>query len=130
MSNLLKRLGIKESQVVASTTSTNKGNEAQDLPNVKLARQQMKNAFVSNTSIVNSGTYYEPIYKRDPDNKNKLVKDSDGNKIILKYTPKQFCGSVVVDDNGDGTFTCTKLHVYKEEIQVDSDINISKVTTK
>ena len=60
----------------------------------------------------------------------KLVKDSDGNKIIKDYTPKQFCGSVIVDDNGDGTYTCTKLHVYKEEFLVDSDINISKVTSK
>ena len=60
----------------------------------------------------------------------KLVKDSDGNKIITSYTPKQFCGSVIVDDNNDGTFTCTRLHVYKEEFLVDSDINITKVTSK
>ncbi len=127
MSNLMKKLGIKESQVKSTTTSTKKGNEAQDLPNVALARQQMKNTFISNSKLVNSGTYYEPNFERKD---GKLVKDSDGNKIITSYTPKQFCGSVIVDDNNDGTFTCTRLHVYKEEFLVDSDINISKVTTK
>ena len=127
MSNLMKKLGIKETQVKSTTPSAKKGNEAQDLPNVALARQQMKNTFVSNTKLVNSGTYYEPNYERK---NGKLVKDDDGNKIIKDYTPKQFCGSVVVDDNGDGTYTCTKLHVYKEEFLVDSDINISKVTSK
>tara|TARA_Y100000593_G_C4079840_1_gene223328 strand:+ start:31 stop:402 length:372 start_codon:yes stop_codon:yes gene_type:complete len=123
----MKKLGIKESQVKSTTTSTKKGNEAQDLPNVALARQQMKNTFISNSKLVNSGTYYEPNFERKD---GKLVKDSDGNKIITSYTPKQFCGSVIVDDNNDGTFTCTRLHVYKEEFLVDSDINISKVTTK
>ena len=97
------------------------------MPNVALARQQMKNTFISNSKLVNSGTYYEPNFERKD---GKLVKDSDGNKIITSYTPKQFCGSVIVDDNNDGTFTCTRLHVYKEEFLVDSDINISKVTTK
>ena len=127
MSNLMKKLGIKETQVKSATPSAKKGNEAQDLPNVALARQQMKNTFVSNSKLVNSGTYYEPNYERK---NGKLVKDDDGNKIIKDYTPKQFCGSVVVDDNGDGTYTCTKLHVYKEEFLVDSDINISKATSK
>ena len=128
MSNLLKRLGIKESDVKANSTSTKKGNEAQDLPQVKLARQQMKNTFLTNATIVNSGTYYEPNYKRGENG--KLAKDSDGNKVIKDYTPKQFAGTVIVDDNNDGTFTCTKLHVYKEEFLIDSDINISKTTSK
>ena len=128
MSNLMKKLGIKESQVKTSATRSTKGNEAQDLPQVKLARQQMKNTFLSNARIVNSGTYYEPQYKKD--SSGKLAKDSDGNKILEGYEQKQFAGTVIVDDNNDGTFTCTKLHVYKEEIQVDGDINIAKVTTK
>tara|TARA_R100001530_G_scaffold132718_1_gene105396 strand:- start:539 stop:913 length:375 start_codon:yes stop_codon:yes gene_type:complete len=124
----MKKLGIKESQVKASATRSTKGNEAQDLPQVKLARQQMKNTFLSNAKIVNSGTYYEPQYKKDSNG--KLAKDSDGNKILEGYEQKQFAGTVIVDDNNDGTFTCTKLHVYKEEIQVDSDISIAQVTTK
>ena len=128
MSSLMKKLGIKESQVKASATRSTKGNEAQDLPQVKLARQQMKNTFLSNAKIVNSGTYYEPQYKKDSNG--KLAKDSDGNKILESYEQKQFAGTVIVDDNNDGTFTCTKLHVYKEEIQVDSDISIAQVTTK
>jgi len=128
MSSLMKKLGIKESQVKASATRSTKGNEAQDLPQVKLARQQMKNTFLSNAKIVNSGTYYEPQYKKDSNG--KLAKDSDGNKILEGYEQKQFAGTVIVDDNNDGTFTCTKLHVYKEEIQVDSDISIAQVTTK
>ena len=128
MSSLMKKLGIKESQVKTSATRSTKGNEALDLPQVKLARQQMKNTFLSNAKIVNSGTYYEPQYKKDSNG--KLAKDSDGNKILEGYEQKQFAGTVIVDDNNDGTFTCTKLHEYKEEIQVDSDISIAQVTTK
>ena len=124
---LLKKMGIKESQVVQTTTRSTKGNEAQDLPQVKLARQQMKNTFLSNAKIVNSGTYYEPQFKKDSNG--KLAKDKDDNKILEGYEKKQFAGTVIVDDNKDGTYTCTKLHVYKEEIQVDGDINIAQVTT-
>ena len=128
MSELMKKLGIKESQIKTSNLKSTKGKETQDLPNVKLARQQMKNTFLTNAKIVNSGTYYEPIYEKD--NNNKLVKDSDGNKVLKGYEQKQFAGTVIVDDNNDGTFTCTKLHVYKEEIQVDGDINLAKVTQR
>ena len=126
-SALLKRLGIKETQVIQPTKAIRGKKETTDSNHVKDVRQKMNMSFLGFCSLV-SATYLEPIFARD-DNKRILV-DKNGKKVVEGYTPKALNGQYIVEDNGDGTHTATKLNVYKETYIVASDsIQVTKVTS-
>ena len=126
MNKLYEKLGIKESQVVAPIKARSKGKETIDTENVKQARQLMNNIYKSKTTII-SGAYLLPIYKRDSNN--KILLDKLGKKVIEHYESKRLIGDYILDDNGDGTHTATKLNVYKDTFILDSEsLDITKVT--
>ena len=116
-SALLKRLGIKETQVIQPTRAVRGKKETTDTTFVKDVRQKMNMAFLGHCSLV-SASYLDTIFKRD-DNKRIVVKD--GKKVVDGYTPKSLNGQYILEDNGDGTHTATKLNVYKETYIVDSE---------
>ena len=127
MSKLMEKLGIDKSQIVSTTPTRQKGKETTDTELLRGIRQNMNNVFISNASIVNSGTYYVPIYERDANN--KILLDKGNNKVVKGYTAKNLTGQHILEDNGDGTHTATKFNVFKETIQVDSNsLNVTKVT--
>ena len=117
-SALLKRLGISESKVKVSQTTAQRGKETTDSVKVKEVRQAMNNTYLGNTSII-SASYLLPNYKRDEND--KILLDKDKKKVIEHYSPKTLQGQFILEDNGDGTHTATKLNVYKESYVVDSE---------
>ena len=126
MNNLYKKLGIKETQVVKPIRTKAKGKETQDTEKVKEARQLMNNTYKSKTQLI-YGCYLLPIYKRDDNN--KFLLDKKGDKVIDHYEPKKLIGDFILDDNQDGTFTATKLNVYKETYIIDGEsLEVTKVT--
>ena len=127
MNKLMEKLGIDKSQVVSTTPARQKGKETTDTELLRSIRQQMNNVFISNASIVNSGTYYLPIYKRDANK--KILLDKHNNKVVEGYNSKSLTGQHILEDNGDGTHTATKFNVFKETIQVDSNsLNVTEIT--
>ena len=116
-SALLKRLGIKEAQVIQPTKAVRGKKETTDTTFVKDVRQKMNMAFLGHCSLI-SASYLDTIFKRD-DNKRIVVRD--GKKVVDGYTPKSLNGQYILEDNGDGTHTATKLNVYKETYIVDSE---------
>ena len=116
-SALLKRLGIKEGQVIQPTKATRGKKETTDSTFVKDVRQKMNMAFLGHCSLI-SASYLDTIFKRD--DKNRIV-TKDGKKLVDGYTPKSLNGQYILEDNGDGTHTATKLNVYKETFIVDSE---------
>ena len=116
-SALLKRLGIKETQVIQPTKVTRGRKETTDTTFVKDVRQKMNMAFLGHCSLI-SASYLDTIFKRD--DKNRIV-TKDGKKLVDGYTPKSLNGQYILEDNGDGTHTATKLNVYKETFIVDSE---------
>ena len=142
-SALLKRLGIKGTQVIQPTKVTRGVQETNDSPFVKDVRGKMNVSFLGHCKTF-SASYLEPIYKRvaliGKDNKpiltpqgkpkTQIELDSKGEKVVEGYTPKNLSGNYILEDNGDGTHTATKLNVYKETYIVDSEtINEVKVTS-
>ena len=126
-SALLKRLGIKETQVIQPTKAVRGKKETTDSNHVKDVRQKMNMSFLGFCSLI-SATYLEPIFARDDNN--KILVDKNGKKGVEGYTPKSLNGQYIVEDNGDGTHTATKLNVYKETYIVDSEsIQVTKVTS-
>jgi len=127
MNKLMERLNITKSDIVASAPLRSKGKETTDSDLVKLVRVSMNNTFTSQSEILNSATYFEPIYARD--DSNKFLLDKKGDKTIQGYKTKNLMGNHILEDNGDGTHTATKFNVYKDVYLVDSSsINITKVT--
>ena len=125
-SALLKRLGIKETQVIQPTKVTRGRKETTDTTFVKDVRQKMNMAFLGHCSLI-SASYLDTIFKRD--DKNRIV-TKDGKKLVDGYTPKSLNGQYILEDNGDGTHTATKLNVYKETYIIDSEtINEVKVAS-
>ena len=125
-SALLKRLGIKETQVIQPTKVTRGRKETTDTTFVKDVRQKMNMAFLGHCSLI-SASYLDTIFKRD--DKNRIV-TKDGKKLVDGYTPKSLNGQYILEDNGDGTHTATKLNVYKETFIVDSEsIQETKVSS-
>ena len=125
-SALLKRLGIKETQVIQPTRTVRGKKETTDSTFVKDVRQKMNMSFLGHCSLI-SASYLETIFKRD-DNKKIVMKDN--KKVVEGYTPKALNGQYILEDNGDGTHTATKLNVYKETNIVDSEsIQETKVTS-
>ena len=90
MSALLKKLGIKENQVKPITTNKPKGKDSSDSASQRDVREKMNMTFSSHTSLI-SGTYYEPIYKRDENN--RFLLDKNNNKVIEHYIAKTLNGS-------------------------------------
>ena len=117
-SALLKRLGIKETQVIQPTKAVRGKKETTDSEGVKDVRQKMHMAFLVRTKLI-SATYLEPKFARD--DKKKILVDKQGKKVVEGYTPKGLNGQYILEDNGDGTHTATKLNVYKETFIVDSE---------
>ena len=126
-SKLMDKLGINKNDIVATAPVRAKGKETTDSDLLKQVRQQMNITFVSHSELVNNATYFEPIYKRDENN--RILLDKKGNKAIEGYKTKNLTGQFIVEDNGDGTHTATKFNVYKDTYLVDSDsLSITKVT--
>ena len=127
MNKLMEKLGINKADVLASVPTRAKGKETTDSDNLRQVRLQMNNTFISHSELVNSATYFEPIYKRDANN--RITLDNKGNKAIEGYKTKTLCGQYVVEDNGDGTHTATKFNVYKDTYLIDSNsLSITKVS--
>ena len=127
MNKLMEKLGIDKSQLVASVPTRAKGKETTDSDLLRQVRQQMNNTFISHSDLVNNASYFEPIYKRDDNN--RILLDKKGNKAIEGYKTKSLTGQYVVEDNGDGTHTATKFNVYKDTYLIDSNsLSITKVT--
>ena len=127
MNKLMEKLGINKDQVLTSVPTRAKGKETTDSDLLRQVRLQMNNTFISHSELVNNATYFEPIYKRDANN--RITLDNKGNKAIEGYKTKTLCGQYVVEDNGDGTHTATKFNVYKDTYLIDSNsLNITKVT--
>ena len=142
-SALLKRLGIKETQVIQPTKAVRGKKETTDTAFVKDVRGKMNVSFLGHTKTF-SASYLEPIFKRialiGKDNKPILNKqgkpkmvielDKSGEKVVEGWTPKGLNGQYILEDNGDGTHTATKLNVYKETYIVDSEtINEVKIAS-
>ena len=128
MNKLMERLNISKSDIVASVTTRSKGKETTDSDLLRQVRLQMNNTFISHSELVNSATFFEPIYARD-ENK-RILLDKKGNKAIEGYKTRNLTGQFVVEDNGDGTHTATKFNVYKDTYLIDSNsLSITKVTT-
>ena len=126
-SALLKRLGIKETQVIQPTKVARGKKETTDSSHIKDVRQKMNMSFLGFCSLV-SASYLEPIFTRDDNN--KILVDKLGKKVVDGYTPKNLNGQYILEDNGDGTHTATKLNVYKETYIVDSEtISETKITS-
>lgn len=121
---MLKRLGIKKEQIQAEVKQVARGKETTDSTKVKDARQKMNMEFIKYSDLF-SANFFAPKYARD--DKNKILKDKNGESIVEKWIPKVLNGQFILEDNGDGTHTATKLNVYKETTIVDSDsINLVK----
>ena len=126
-SALLKRLGIKETQVIQPTKVARGKKETTDSSHIKDVRQKMNMSFLGFCSLV-SASYLEPIFTRDDNN--KILVDKLGKKVVDGYTHKNLNGQYILEDNGDGTHTATKLNVYKETYIVDSEtISETKITS-
>ena len=126
-SKLMDKLGINKNDIVATAPVRATGKETTDSDLLKQVRQQMNITFVSHSQLVNNATYFEPIYKRDENN--RILLDKKGNKAIEGYKTKNLTGQFIVEDNGDGTHTATKFNVYKDTYLVDSEsLSITKVT--
>ena len=124
---LLKRLGIKETQVIQPTKVARGKKETTDSSHIKDVRQKMNMSYLGFCSLV-SASYLEPIFTRDDNN--KILVDKLGKKVVDGYTPKNLNGQYILEDNGDGTHTATKLNVYKETYIVDSEsISETKITS-
>ena len=115
---LLKKLGIKESQLVSSKVAVRGKKETTDSAQVKEVRQKMNMTYLSHTKLV-SASYLDSNFARDENG--KILRDKDGKNIIESYTPKNINGEFLLDDNKDGTHTATKLNVYKETYLIDSE---------
>ena len=72
MNKLMERLNISKSDIVASVTTRSKGKETTDSDLLRQVRLQMNNTFISHSELVNSATFFEPIYARD-ENKRILL---------------------------------------------------------
>ena len=127
MNKLMEKLGINKDQVIAPTPVRAKGKETTDSDLLRQVRLQMNNTFISHSELVNSATYFEPIYKRDANN--RITLDKNKEKAIEGFKTKTLCGQYVVEDNEDGTHTATKFNVYKDTYLIDSNsLSITKVT--
>ena len=125
---LLKRLGIKETQVIQPTKSVRGKKETTDTTFVKDVRAKMNMAFIGHCKTF-SASYLDTLFARDK-NTNKILVDKEGKKVVEGYTPKNLNGQYILEDNGDGTHTATKLNVYKETYIIDSEtINEVKVSS-
>ncbi len=126
MNKLMERLNISKSDIVATAPVRAKGKETTDSDLVKQVRGSMNNTFTSQSELLNSATYFEPIYARDDNN--KILLDKKGEKAIQGYKTKNLMGNHILEDNGDGTHTATKFNVYKDTYLIDSNsINVTKV---
>ena len=90
MSNLMKKLGIKESQLIAPTKAVRGKKETTDSNHVKDVRQKMNMSFLGFCSLI-SATYLDPIFARDDNN--KILVDKNGKKGVEGYTPKSLNGN-------------------------------------
>ena len=127
MNKLMEKLGINKDQVIANVATRAKGKETTDTDFLRQVRQQMNNTFISHSELVNNATYFEPIYKRDSNN--RITLDKDKNKAIEGYKTRNLTGQFLVEDNSDGTHTATKFNVYKDTYLIDSNsLSITKVT--
>ena len=127
MNKLMEKLGINKSQVIANVATRAKGKETTDTDFLRQVRQQMNNTFISHSDLVNNATYFEPIYKRDANN--RITLDKNKEKAIEGYKTRNLTGQFLVEDNGDGTHTATKFNVYKDTYLIDSNsLSITKVT--
>ena len=134
MNKLMSKLGINKDQVQATVATRAKGKETTDTEQQKLIRNQMKNSFKSNCTLLQSATWFQGVPEREPDTmkdgkniKGKIKKDAQGNNIIDHYLPQILSGEFIIEDNGDGTHTATRFNVFKEEYVV-SDVKTTKVT--
>ena len=126
-SALLKRLGIKAEQVVVPTKATRGKKETTDSSFVKDVSAKMNMTYISHTTLA-SASYLEPTFKRDANN--KILLDKNNKKVVDSWMPKHINGQYILEDNGDGTHTATKLNVYKETFIVDSEsIQETKVSS-
>ena len=127
MNALLKKLGIKETEVLQATITKKGAKETTDTPFLKKVRQLMNNTFIAHTDLVNNATYMDKKYKRDEGN--RILLDKDRNKVVEGYITKALTGQFLVEDNKDGTHTLTRFNVYKDTYLVDSNsLNIAHVT--
>ena len=127
MELLLKKLGIKKEDVIASVKVKGKGKETTDTTNLKKIRNLMNNKFIEFTTLVNNATYFEPKYQRD--DKKRIVVDKNNDKVIEGYVTKTLTGQFIIEDNKDGTHTATRFNVYKDTYLIDSNsLNITQVT--
>ena len=90
MNKLMEKLGINKDQVLASVPARAKGKETTDSDLLRQVRLQMNNTFISHSELVNNATYFEPIYKRDANN--RILLDKQGNKAIEGYKTKSLSG--------------------------------------
>ena len=128
MEQLLKKLGINKTDVIASVRTKGGGKETTDSVLLKKIRNLMNNKFLEFTALVNNATYFDPKYKRDE--KNRIVLDKDKKKDIEGYVTKTLTGQFIVEDNKDGTHTATRFNVYKDTYLIDSNsLNITQVTS-
>ena len=126
-SKLMDKLGIKKDDIVVTTPVRAKGKETTDSDLLKQVRQQMNITFVSHSELVNNATYFEPIYKRDANN--RILLDKNKERTTEGYKTRNLTGQFLVEDNGDGTHTATKFNVYKDTYLIDSNsLSITKVT--
>ena len=128
MEQLLKKLGINKTDVIASVKTKGGGKETTDSVLLKKVRNLMNNKFIEFTALVNNATYFDPKYQRDE--KNRIVLDKDKKKVIEGYVTKTLTGQFIVEDNKDGTHTATRFNVYKDTYLIDSNsLNITQVTS-
>ena len=128
MEQLLKKLGISKTDVIASVRTKGGGKETTDSVLLKKIRNLMNNKFLEFTALVNNATYFAPKYQRN--DKNRIVLDKDNKKVIEGYVTKTLTGQFIVEDNKDGTHTATRFNVYKDTYLIDSNsLNITQVTS-
>ena len=128
MEQLLKKLGISKTDVIASVRTKGGGKETTDSVLLKKIRNLMNNKFLEFTALVNNAHYFDPKYKRDE--RNRIVLDKDKKKVIEGHIQKTLTGQFIVEDNKDGTHTATRFNVYKDTYLIDSNsLNITQVTS-
>jgi adenosyl cobinamide kinase/adenosyl cobinamide phosphate guanylyltransferase len=127
MEQLLKKMGITQTDVIASVQAKRGAKETTDSVLVKKIRNLMNNKFLEFTALVNNATYFEKKYQRDE--KKRIVLDKDKNKVIEGHVQRTLTGQFIIEDNKDGTHTATRFNVYKDSYLIDSNtLSIANVT--
>ena len=128
MEQLLKKMGITQTDVIASVRTKGGGKETTDSVLLKKIRNLMNNKFLEFTALVNNATYFEKKYQRDE--KKRIVLDKDKNKVVEGHVQRTLTGQFIIEDNKDGTHTATRFNVYKDSYLIDSNsLNITQVTS-